>query len=288
MERLIGVCWLITDQCNLNCPICCRYVEDSTSSGRMPLNEKLKIIRTISNSGIKKMNIAGGEPLLDQDLEKLLAHGKSMGLKTALSTNGILLTESKMTALEGLIDEIQIPMDGPTADIHAKHRGSTAHFDTIKKLLPLVTNHGYQVDVSTVVTAQNHQNLADMAMGIEASGAAKWKFFQYNPAGPGRKNRNKYELSETAFMQSVDQARARIKTLDVDFGPASVQRLDSYFNISPSGTFYLSRGGRFMDYGKVLDHRDLNDMAAGAGFNFSYHTKRFWRDMESAEKKEAC
>lgn len=278
MNKLIGVCWSITDKCNLNCPICCRYIEE----GGLSISEKFKLIQRVHDNEIRKLNFAGGEPLLEKDLLSLVEYSKSLGLKTALSTNGILLSRPLMQSFEEILDEIQLPLDGPNAAIHSIHRGSRNHFQVVQRLIPEITQHGYKVDISTVVTAQNSRHLDEMGSFLDRSGITKWKLFHFNPVGTGHRYREKFMISASEFSRIANKILSTITSIDFDAGIANEERLYSYFNISPLGHFYFAGGGRFTVHGNVLDHENLHDLAQQAGFNYAHHSKRFWRDCSAS------
>jgi MoaA/NifB/PqqE/SkfB family radical SAM enzyme len=50
------------------------------------------------------VGISGGEPLLYKPLHELLEHGHQSGMKTTVTSNGMLLTEKRLEALRGVVD----------------------------------------------------------------------------------------------------------------------------------------------------------------------------------------
>lgn len=275
MEHLVGACWSVTSECNMNCPICCKIDDKEILS----ISDKLKIIDNISNSGLIKLNFTGGEPLLDPDIFKLLSYSKSKGLKTALSTNGLLLDTNYLDKLNDIIDEMQLPLDGHTEDIHYGIRNSRNHFRKIKELIPKIKRYNFQLDISTVVTAKNIDYLVELGKMIESLGADKWKLFQFNPISYGYINRKDYYLLEEEFLIGVEKVKSLNLSIDFDYGIANEKRLKSYFNISPSGYFFLPNKHKYNNYGSVLTHKNLSELASHTDFEFRFHTNRFWRDI---------
>lgn len=276
MNSIIGACWSITSECNMNCPICCRFMEN----GALTLEEKFQVIDLVSMTGIRKLNFAGGEPLLDPHILDLLEYSHSSGLKTALSTNGTLLTDELIEKLDHILDEMQLPLDGPNSDIHYLHRGSKQHFEIIVNLLPKVSSRKFQADVSTVVTSKNSHLLVDIASILVSSKIKKWKLFHFVPISFGYHHKEALEISEADFINAASFVKNSIDKLDIDYGIANPERLKSYFNISPMGNFYLPNGSTYKSHGNIMINNNLIDLAEKAGFNFEFHTKRFWRDIK--------
>lgn len=75
----------VTHSCNLNCPICClpnRTIPD------LALEDIKKVI---SNSKVRLIRLAGGEPTLREDLPEIIRYIRQEGKLSALVTNGLKL-----------------------------------------------------------------------------------------------------------------------------------------------------------------------------------------------------
>ncbi|KAF5429226.1 Radical SAM superfamily enzyme [Candidatus Methanomarinus sp.] len=76
-----GACWIITTKCNMNCPICLRYLgRDSVD-----INRKKTIVDRLSFYGFKAVSFSGGEPFLDNDLLQIVRYAKEKGLYVGIS-----------------------------------------------------------------------------------------------------------------------------------------------------------------------------------------------------------
>ncbi|MDL2274676.1 radical SAM protein [Desulfosarcina sp. OttesenSCG-928-G10] len=276
MNKLVGVCWSITSNCNLSCPVCCRYIED----GILDLKKKKKLIDIITNSGVKKITISGGEPLLEQDFLEILSYSRSVGLKTSLATNGLLLSERILDELDYVLDELQPPLDGHCAKAHSLHRGSEKHYYVIIDLLQKVLFRKFNTDISTVVTLHNHTLLPKMKELLTSHKINKWKLFQFLPISYGLKKGSFFYLSDNIFESAVLEVKKNPGSMDIDYGIANNERLSSYFNISPIGNLYLPCGSSYSTYGNVFEFDNINNLASIAKINFDFHYKRFWREID--------
>ena len=95
----------VTPRCNLRCVHCYNvwkdgvdYPEDELPTGRA----KTLVRKAIKDSRCTQFTFTGGEPLLRDDLEELVALAKSLCDYVVLITNGTLLPEDRIAVL-GLV-----------------------------------------------------------------------------------------------------------------------------------------------------------------------------------------
>lgn len=87
----------ITAYCNLRC-IGCRYGRDFMPGHQLPLEKVRELLDDAKLSGVERVRIYGGEPLLHPQLPAMIRHSLSLGLSTHINTNGMLLRQ-KIDAL---------------------------------------------------------------------------------------------------------------------------------------------------------------------------------------------
>lgn len=92
----------VTDRCNLRCGYCMPELDYRwlPRDDLLSFAEITRLVRVMIGLGVAKVRLTGGEPLLRQDLEDLVASlASERGLReVALITNGVLLA-SKAAAL---------------------------------------------------------------------------------------------------------------------------------------------------------------------------------------------
>lgn len=69
-----------------------------------------------------------------QHLQDVLIHTKALGLSTTITTNGLLLSKTRLESLKGLTDLIAISIDGEP-DSHNQNRGETKAFEKMNARL---------------------------------------------------------------------------------------------------------------------------------------------------------
>ncbi|MFO7634980.1 MAG: radical SAM protein [Caldilinea sp.] len=84
-----------------------------------------------------------GEPLLNRDLPRFVAHLKARGATVLFNTNGVLLDERRGDALvEAGLDELRISIDAVTPELYARLRGIDQLPRILRNLRAFVARHG--------------------------------------------------------------------------------------------------------------------------------------------------
>jgi len=84
-----------------------------------------------------------GEPLLNKDLPRFVAHLKERGAQVLFNTNAILLDRKRGDALvEAGLDELRISIDAVTPELYARLRGVDKLPAVIENLKAFVARHG--------------------------------------------------------------------------------------------------------------------------------------------------
>lgn len=105
------------DQCNLSCVYCRRNFADIIRKNEISTKRYLEIIDEAANIGTKSVELVGlGEPMLNQDIMKILRKIKENGMEGFLTTNGTLFNADNVKEFLSIEwDLITISIDGPDA-----------------------------------------------------------------------------------------------------------------------------------------------------------------------------
>lgn len=123
----------ITDSCNLECFYCHNEGQFLAHSLMSP-EEILTIARVATNLGVENVKITGGEPLLREDLQKILADLRSIRAVKRISmvTNGRLLSLSTAKNLRKAgLDRVNISLQSINPSTYLKMTGGNLD-DAIK------------------------------------------------------------------------------------------------------------------------------------------------------------
>ncbi len=95
--------WLVlelTYKCPLKCPWCSNPVDFDQYRNELSTEEWKKVLRAGRRLGSLQLGFTGGEPMLRNDLEELVAEADSLGYYTNLITSGVGLNTDRLRALK--------------------------------------------------------------------------------------------------------------------------------------------------------------------------------------------
>ena len=160
-----------TLRCNLFCKHC------YSNSGPYAINSNLdaetirKVITDAHKLGYKVVSFSGGEPLLFNGLVESIAHAKSLGMVTTVTTNGTIADAEMIHEIKTHLDIMAISLDGPP-NIHNEIRGSKHAFDNLLVGLDLIRNSGIRFGFINTLTRKNWEYLLWMAEFASKKGAS--------------------------------------------------------------------------------------------------------------------
>lgn len=151
----------LTGRCNLRCGFCRCWRTDA--GDELTSAELHNVLDGLAALGCRKIHFTGGEPTLRADLPELIAHAARAGMRTALTSNGTLLTEelARELVVAGLVG-ITISLDAPHAELHDAIRGVKGTFKAavagIKNMRRARKVNGtrLKIRINTVLTRHNY------------------------------------------------------------------------------------------------------------------------------------
>ena len=105
--------WELTKECNLDCIHCRAEADNVPFDGELSFDEICRVIDDIAGHYKPILVLTGGEPLYRDDIFRIAAHARDRGLKTALASNGTLITRDVARSIkEAGIQRVSISLDG--------------------------------------------------------------------------------------------------------------------------------------------------------------------------------
>lgn len=155
---------LVTYRCNFNCSYC--YLRDTEKdSTELTTEEWFHALEILRATGVAKVAITGGEPLVREDIVKILQKCKELGMHVTLLTNGSLLKE-QFELIYPLLDHVVISLDSFDRDVNATTR-SEVGFDEILEAIGLFAKiNPKKVQVRAVITKHNIEEMAEYSRRI--------------------------------------------------------------------------------------------------------------------------
>ena len=170
----------VIDRCNLRCVYCMpeEGVESIPHEEILTYDEILRICETVSQLGIKKIKITGGEPLVRKDIVNLIRDIKNLDKieQVTLTTNGILLYDMLDDLYDAGIDAINISLDTLKEDNFKQ----ITRRDGLEKVL-MAIDKAYNLGIRV-----NINELADIA-NFAKDREIDVRFIELMPIGFGKK-----------------------------------------------------------------------------------------------------
>jgi len=190
------VFWNLTDRCNLSCTHCySRSAPDSPTNGELSTREALAFIDDLAASGIPLVIFTGGEPLVRPDIWELAEHCRDRGIKTALSTNGTLISDDVAGKIKASgIEYAGISLDGATAATHDRFRNSPGVFARATAAFAKCRNAGVRCGVRVTLTKDNLAELRPLVSLSRELGASRFCLYWLVPCGRGSDTYSRLQL----------------------------------------------------------------------------------------------
>lgn len=149
----------VTDQCNFRCTYCMpKEIFGSdypflTNEELLSFDEIVRIAAQFASSGVEKIRITGGEPLLRKGLPDLLKRLRSIeGIKDiALTTNGVLLPKLAVELKEAGMDRVTVSLDTLDDQLFGSINGRGVGVQPILKGIEAAHQAGLQVKINMMV-----------------------------------------------------------------------------------------------------------------------------------------
>ncbi|MDH5441454.1 MAG: radical SAM protein [Candidatus Bathyarchaeota archaeon] len=192
----------VTRDCNLNCAYC-------SEVGDIPNPSLVKVRKMITNlRGVKRIILTGGEPLIRDDLTEIAEYTRKSEFETiSLATNGVFVTYELARKLVGLIDYVDVTIDGPRK-VHNTIRGK---YDTVVDGVRILQNVGFPFSIVTVLFRGNADSILLTCQIADVLGAKKLKIMTPIAKGRGKEIVSE-QLSSGELLNVFEKIKAEKET----------------------------------------------------------------------------
>lgn len=180
-----GPLWLLAEltyRCPLHCAFCYNPVDYALNRAELSTAEWIDVMRQARKLGAAQLGFSGGEPLLRDDLEELVAEGRRLGFYTNLITSGVGLNEARLGRLtQAGLDHIQLSFQDSTREMN-DFLSSTRTFDLKLRVAKLIKQYDYPMVLNVVLHRHNLDHVGriiEMAleMGVEYLELANTQYY---------------------------------------------------------------------------------------------------------------
>ena len=164
----VSVSLHVTRFCNISCTHCYAIL-DQLHKKDPGLKKMKKVVDELAEGGTVSIRLLGGEPLLVNKLNQLIAHIKSKGMYCEIVTNGMLIRKRVKEWPElRMVDSFSVSLDGNKYS-HDKIRGKDNFEKVVDGIMCLVENklpvrmHGAFSHEAFDQKAKPHQFMANLS-----------------------------------------------------------------------------------------------------------------------------
>lgn len=279
--------WLlaeVTYRCPLHCAFCYNPVDFARHDSELATEGWLRVLSEARAAGSVQCGFSGGEPLMRDDLEILVAEAHRLGFYTNLLTSGVGLDARRAQALrEAGLDHIQLSFQDSTRELN-DFLSHTRTFDLKQRVAGLIKHNGWPMVMNCVIHRLNIdyvENIIDMAVELGAeylelanSQYYSWALLNRDQLMPSRAQLERAERIVNECRQRLGD-RIRIFFVVPDYYETRPKKCmngwgEVFLTVTPDGTALPCHTARMLpglDFPNVRD-MDLKSIWYGSeGFN---------------------
>ena len=231
----------ITDVCNFKCGYCLPngYQKDKSDNRKfLSVEEIEKLAKGLSELGVSKIRLTGGEPTIRKDffdIVKILKN-KSGIKKTVITTNGYRLDQIAEKLVESEIDGINISIDSLNRETFKNITGHDRLPEILRGIEKLQKLNFKNIKINAVLlngvnSAQKDFN--EWSKFIK-SNEISFRYIELMQTGDSREYFKKYHVSSKIFTDYLNENNWIFQTHGKDSGPSK-----NYINPDYKGKFGL-------------------------------------------------
>ena len=179
------VMWNLTRWCNLSCDHCYLDARGETRD-ELGLEEGIRLIDDLAEMNVPVLIFTGGEPLLSKNFYAYSFHAREVGLRTALSTNGTLITPEVARLLaEAKIRYVGVSLDSARPEAHDKFRGVTGSHARALQGIRNAREAGLKTGLRVTLTRDNWFEIPALLDLALEEGIPRFCIYHLVPTGRG-------------------------------------------------------------------------------------------------------
>ena len=231
----------ISDVCNFKCGYCLPngYQKNKGDNRKfLSLDEIERLAKGLSELGVSKIRLTGGEPTIRKDFFEILKilKKKSGIKKTVVTTNGYKLDQIAEKLVESEIDGINISIDSLNKEVFKKITGHDRLLEILKGIEKLQKLNFKNIKINAVLLNginANEKSFNEWANFIK-SNEITLRYIELMQTGDSIDYFKKYHISSKVFTNYLNENNWIFQTHGKDSGPSK-----NYINPNYKGKFGL-------------------------------------------------
>lgn len=166
-------------------------------------------LKTGRIEGITEIEFTGGEPTIRRNIVDNIARAKALGYeRISLSTNGRLFSYQDFCdkLINAGLNKVTISLLGPNEKIHnAITRTPFSFSETVKGIENLKKIDNFQVNISSVISSLNYQNMLEFGEFVLSLGVKNWYLLDLIPEGSALKHYAKLAVTKNELSLELNK-----------------------------------------------------------------------------------
>lgn len=206
----------VTDRCNLRCTYCMPEAHYTwlEKPHLLSFEELTRVVRLLRLQGLEKVRVTGGEPLLRQELPKLMGMLADCGVpQLALTTNGVLLEKQALALREAGLQRLTVSLDSLRPEVFTR-LAQRSEIESVLSSLRFVSRLGFddfKLD-TVVVRGVNDGELVDLARFAGEIGA-EVRFIEYMDVGGATRWQPGLVVSQPEILEKLRASYGSVQPL---------------------------------------------------------------------------
>ncbi|MFL5293718.1 MAG: radical SAM protein, partial [Myxococcales bacterium] len=152
----------LTYACPLHCVYCSNPMDLARHRTALDTAAWVRVLREAEALGVMQVNFTGGEPLLRDDLEEIVAEASRLDLYTNLITSGMPLERDRLARLRDVgLSNVQVSIQDSRAEKSDRIAGVEA-FHRKLAVMRWVKELGFPLTVNTVLQRENIDHVGEV------------------------------------------------------------------------------------------------------------------------------
>ena len=229
----------ITDVCNFKCGYCLPngYQKDKSDNRTfLSLEEVQRLAKGLSELGVSKIRLTGGEPTVRKDffdIVKILKQNSGIK-KTVITTNGYKLDQLAEQIIESGLDGINISIDSLDKNKFHQITGHDRLNEILRGIEKLQKLNFKNIKINAVLLKGLNNSDKDFNewANFLKSNEVDFRYIELMQTGDNLDYFKKYHVSSKVFIDYLNESNWIIQTLGKDSGPSK-----NYINPDFKGKF---------------------------------------------------
>ena len=221
----------VTDRCNMRCRYCMPREHFDKNHVYLPksdilsFEEIVRVVESLLPSGLRKVRLTGGEPLIRKDLYKLIEQLRELSpdLDIALTTNAQLLSKSILDLKKAGLSRVTVSLDAIDVDVYQAMGDTTSTPDAIIESIDKTLALGIPVKVNTVVQKGVNEHQVIPLISQMGSRNIPIRFIEYMDVGATNSWNLDHVMSGKEMRHLIENEFGLIQPIEPDH-PSDVAR----------------------------------------------------------------